>query len=245
MSDDIPQAPVLTWNGNEWVPTMEVSDDENDLPDTMVDNFEDADAEPPGVYEDGETLGDYYEGELDSWERTTENTGEGNHALALNGETADSILSNPGDGLNRYPENGEWMRFLAKDNVDEGARPGIVRNASWDTFETGINGYFFGFEPDNSEVTIRRVDDGSTTSLAEISADVSFGEWYWLECLVEDDGTLELEVYEFDNGERGSLLGSGSASDSTYVDDDGIGTYIRSGIDKWLTVLNGLEVVDE
>lgn len=84
MSDDIAQAPVLTWNGNEWVPTMEVSDDEDDIPDS-------------------EDLYAWYDlsqedfSDLDSISTLTDQSGNGHDLTGPNGPTYidDGIGGNP------------------------------------------------------------------------------------------------------------------------------------------------------
>ena len=191
----------------------------------IIDNFEDA---PDGPYGDGEDIFDYYTltGESADWERSTDAI-QGGFALDQSDrESVAALYSVPNDGLPSYPEVGERVALLIRDG---GELPGLVLNA-----DAGIEGYGFFIQPSDGgldNIDIRRIDDNATTGLAGTDPTMDEGVWYWGEAFVGSDGTLEWSVYEVDDEtlERGSLIGSVTATDYTYLDNDGIGFYVRSG----------------
>lgn len=205
---------------------------------SIIDNFED---EPDGPYEDDETIVDYYTitGDSANWERSTDAI-QGDYALErTSSEAAAALYSAPDDGLPSYPEVGDTVGLLIRDNDEI---PGLVLCA-----DDGIEGYAFYIQPSSSSldnISIVREGDDSTV-LAGTNPEMDVGVWYWGEAFVGSDGTLEWSVYEVDDEtlERGSLLGSVTATDDTYLNNDGFGYYVRSASSRttswdWVRVID-------
>ena len=218
------------------------------IPDSVVDNFEDADAEPPGVYESGETISDYYKGATANFARTTSDVVEGGHALASQGtDDTGAIISEPGDGLPRYHDEGDAIRFLIRDistDTSTDVAPFFISNAAWN--DGSPDGYAFQLYPRNGLIRIRLLEDGSLGSFSETSVSISDSTWYWGEVSTptSEDDTIEYDLYEFDAGSRGSLLGSVSRNDNQFASNRGHGVSPGSGEHGTGAILDGIEIVD-
>ena len=222
---------------------------EDDIPDSVVDNFED---DPEGIYESGQTLNDYYTfGDQADFARTQSNVAEGSFAVELvtnNGREA--MWSNPGDGLNNYPEHGDSLRVLLRGPGDD-PEPGPIFNVE-DSASPG--GYIMRLRVFPGEIELIKVNDFSTSDWADSSSNfntldttsvsVSSDTWYWAEVTPSwsGDNNISATIYEFDNGSRGSSLGTVSATDSTYEDNQGVGVHSGSSQDTG-TIVDGIEVI--
>ena len=226
------------------------------IPDSVVDNFEDADGDPLGVYETGETLADYYtlnEGN-GSIARTTSNVIEGGHALGRDGSpSGDRITawSVPGDGLNRYLDEGDKIGVLLRSGLGS-LRPGLLFNV-----EEGASPGAYGavIDEGNNEIKIVRIADISPsdwssdfTELAVENVTIADNTWYWCEVQTPStgDNTIELSVYDADtNGDlsRGSSVGTVSTTDSTHISEPGVGIFYFARADSetshdWIRVID-------
>jgi len=132
MSDDIPQAPVLTWTGNGWVPTMEVSDDEDDLPDSAVAQFRIAEGSGDIISDNlVNEVGGVADGDNYTWVNNDDYEG----MFALTGDTEETFIFNSEDPFTfqdfnsnftaaftyRHSANNTWIYTTAaeEDNFDD------------------------------------------------------------------------------------------------------------------------------
>ena len=201
------------------------------IPDSVVDNFEDADANPPGVYEDGESISDYYSGDTEEFSRTTTDAIEGGHSLNItNSQFWERIYSFPGDGLPRYPEKGEKISALLRDDGGE-SEPGFMYGFEDD--DGTLKGYSAEIGTRENAVVIRRIDDlngeSQTILLDDDVGTISANTIYELEVQWHDgsgsesDGTHEYTLYTVDQDlERDTEVGSGSTTDTNH-DGRGVG----------------------
>jgi hypothetical protein len=201
------------------------------IPDSVVDNFEDAGGEPAGVYETGQTIADYYDGATSDWGRTTTEAVEGDKALEST--TADSplsIYSRPGEGLNQYPTEGDTIDVLWRTG---GFSTEILTNV-----ETGSTPGGYAFNVRDSEITIRKRSDLSNLSDETVlagpsSISLSTNAWYYAEIDLPTtaDGSMALRVFDVDTNDlsKGSQQESLSATDTEFSAEEGIGVARRSG----------------
>jgi len=245
-------APINTPNGNEVSeivlpngnPASEVIAPDGTqvfgaIPDSVVDNFEDADANPRGVYESNDTISDFYTGDTGSFDRTTSNAVEGSTALKSTGTTfLANIVSQPGDGLNAYPQEGDRLGFLIRDT---GTFPFFLTNAD----STGTDAYGFRLRA-NDSIQIQKITGGSNTELSSVSISESTNTWYWGEAVTptSGDNTITFELYNLNAVDltRGSLIDSVTANDNEYATNRGIGFARGSGSDQganydWVRIL--------
>lgn len=186
------------------------------IPDSVVDNFEDADADPPGVYEDGETISDYYPNGLrtDDIERTTSFAFDGDFGCYLEDSTGDwattYVISQPGDGLPNYLEQpgtiSAWMYDPGSDM--DGNHANILFGApDYD------NAYMVGLRMEREEIVFSRIEDGGT-NLAIEDENVNLSEETWYKCIVDwqEDGDIAITAEDTDE----NVVGSMSLNDDTY-----------------------------
>ena len=193
------------------------------IPDEVVDNFEDADGDPAGVYEEGETISDYYTGSTGDYARSTSNVEEGEQALeTTGGDTGSAIFSTPSDGLNRYPEEDEKIGFLLRQPTGD-PDPVLLFNMT----EPGSDFDSYGaMWVGTSEIRLNKYQSGSRSTESTESVSFSNDTWYWgeIDPPTTEDNTIQFTMYELDNElQRGSEIGSVSTSDSDYIGDRGIG----------------------
>ena len=222
------------------------------IPDSVVDNFESVDSDPAGVYDDGEGLSDYYKGATAAYERTTDNVPVGDHALrATDTDATDLILlSEPGNGLNRYPEKGDTVKALVRGEDD--LRQGILTNGDYDAEEDEASGYFVHpYFRSDSELTIAKMVDqdpnnADRTEIESTSVTLNEGNYYWVEFdTPDDDGNMEARIFEWDDPGRGDLEATVTTTD-TDIDPDnrGVGVVHIDGRDGPGTVVDEIEIVD-
>ena len=194
-----------------------------DIPDSVLDNFNADDADPPGVYQTGETIADYYRGDTGSYERETTDAIEGSHSLATDGDGLDAIVSEPGDGLSRYHDPGETIGFLIRDSSDN-HNPVFLFSAELSSGD--LFGYGASLVPQFNEIRIRKFDADSGTSQNTASASLSTDRWYWAEVdtPTSTDGSIEFRISELnDDLTEGSSIGSVSTTDTDFGDNRGHG----------------------
>jgi len=201
------------------------------IPDSVVDNFELEDSDPMGVYEDGETLSDYYttEGDasFDDYELNTERAVSGNRSLRSTGDDdSDSIFSQPDDGLNRYPTKGEVFQCYVWVDSDTRFNMGFGIDSSGD-------GYYCCPTAERESLRITKNDgyfNGETLESTS-EGDVNYPSDDWVVAEVEwhdgsgseSDNTIVASVYDTDeDDEKDSLLASISATDDEYAEYEGI-----------------------
>ena len=202
------------------------------IPDSVVDNFEDF---PDGPYESGDSLSDFYSGDLGVFSRTTSDVpGDGDYALDEDGSGNVAIISEEGDGLPRYPEKGEIFSVLMRNNGSNS-----VPYFGWATTGTENSSDGYGIKTVNDEIRFIKNDGdepGDGERLVEDSTgDNMVDEWIHVEVEWHDgtgsesDGTMVYNVhfYDTENNEKGSHITSGSVTDTDY-DDKGIAFALRS-----------------
>ena len=203
------------------------------IPDRVVDNFEDVDSDPSGPYEDGQDITDYYNGDVDNFERTTSNVLEGGHALAvITDGTTNQIYSMPGDGLPRYPKAGETVICLIR---EPSGNPGQEVPLYITDANGGIDGYGIRTTASGGRIGVNKWEDGDYTVLSATDVSLSEETWYWyeFETPTTADNSMTTTAYEVsvENGspERGSELATETASDSDFIKDEG--TEVGVGIE--------------
>ena len=248
MTIDIPEwgSTDGAWNGvdNSYAEVENGAVRLSPIPAGVIDNFETDDTDPRGVYMDGETLSDYYTTIDGSLSRTTSNVVEGGYALL--DESADAtapnyILSFPGDGLNRYPDNGETFAWLARDN---GYLPGPIFDADP---TNGITGYAPYINASADEIRVGKLTDGSNSNIASAAVTLSADTWYWGECRLpsSSDATIDFTLYEVDTTDltRGTQIANCSVTDSDYIDYDGVGAISLSAASGSYTTIDWMRVI--
>ena len=206
------------------------------IPDGVVDNFEDADADPAGPYEDGEGITDYYSHQFPTdpvqYERTTDDVEEGSHALSRIGEEEgrSNIVSWPDDGLPTYPDFGDTVAWLIRD-PGSGTSPAFMPAV---VDESPPKGYAYKIYPEDNVIQIWKENDltvdDSDEQIASESVTHSEGTWYWCEGVIPDpaENDLEFSLYELESDlSRGDHLATVSGSDPDYTDGEGIGWWCR------------------
>lgn len=192
------------------------------IPDSVIENFELGSGDPAGVYASGETLGDYYDGfdgtTLGSVSAAhTIQTGtvyDGSRALQMDsGDSTTGIVSHKGDGLNRYPEQGETWEFRAYfDGTAGDQRPVFMHYAVPDGDTPRQNSYRAEVKNGGSSPFIRigKFSGGSFSELATSSTEPNNGEWLRAEIEWDNSDGHRLRVENAD----GSLVGEPTATDS-------------------------------
>ena len=212
------------------------------IPDSVVDNFESVDSDPAGVYETGETLDDYYNGGLAEWSRNTSDVVEGDKNVeAEMGDNVDHvIISQPGDGLNRYPEAEDTLVSLMWDSggsgdSGNGGRPMTCFNGSWENDAVDCYAAYINAESNTLEIIKYDGQPGGTgfdnkSTLESENVTLSDEEWYWVEIDIPadsgtDEGDIEVRIYDVNTADltRGSELGSVTTTDTDFVDNRGVG----------------------
>ena len=213
----------------------------SDIPDGVVDNFEDADSDPAGPYASGETVSDFYQGSTGSYERTTSDVVEGSKALRdTDDDGTNSMWSVPGDGLPQYLSEGNTVEFLVRNN---GSNPVVCLNV-----EDSASPSAYAFNISN-RVEIYKATDltdlyNSETQLSVGDGGVNEDTWYIGEVVTptSSDATISFTLFENDNLSKGSQVDSTSAEDNDYAGQPGLGFYRRSSGDN-TTIADMIKVV--
>ena len=213
-----------------------------DIPDSVVDNFNDADADPPGVYGADEDVDDYYTFRDTSSTyifRQTDTVFEGSHALEVSVTGDAGVLSFPGDGLNSYPQKGDIFQSYFYNPSSGGARRPAIIYGGQDT----DNYYQFANRDDDNEIRFRPIKDGSANNVGTTSATIPTDEWYVMRVEWHDGSGSESEdthigqIWSIDgNGDLDSMIAETTMTDSDFAgargagigansDDDGVDAY--------------------
>jgi len=218
------------------------------IPDAVVDNFEDANADPAGAYESGDTISTYYNRDTGQFSRTATNVLEGSNSVQVeSGASPGWIWSAPSDGLPRYFVEGDTARFLIRGPANM-QFPALLYGSP-----DGTSGYSSVLDTNNGSIEIRRFDSGSISTIQSSSVSVSASVWYWGQTRVpaSDDQTnnvspnLEFELYNVDTTSgisRGSLIGTVSVTDYNHSGRyHGVVNHDNASADA--TILDGIKVV--
>jgi len=209
------------------------------IPDSVVDNFEADDADPPGIYASGETIVDYYRGDVGSVARASTDSMEGNHYLEVtDSNEGHQIHSLPSDGLPRYPAYGEVFSTLLYDAGGESNNPGMLYGVGENT--NGVDGFLCAIYPSIDTIELYRRDDGVRTTLFSETPALDVDTLYELEIEWHDGsgtetaGTHVVNLYsvsEVDLSRTGTIA-TYSASDTNYTSNTGIGWYWQSTVQQ-------------
>ena len=190
------------------------------IPDSVVDNFEDNDR--GGVYGPGDDITNFYSGDIDGFTRSTSITLTGSHTLRKE-PGAEYITSQPGDGLNRYPEKGDIISLFVR---PDGSRP-----AFYFGLEDVDNWYGMRFRSSDDSFWVRTMVDGELTQVQD-SVSLTPQTWYEVELLWHDgegsqpEDTIEGKLYSLNiNGDvtRDSEIASAQLTESAHANQRGIG----------------------
>jgi len=185
----------------------------------VIDNFEDS---PAGVYAASDTLEDYYDGwngssivSVDSEHfRQTGTVFEGSQALEMAGTSNPftGIVSHKGDGLNRYPEQGETVEYRVyfENTADKSSQ--LMYFGVPDGDSPRDNGYLIQLSTggDPEYLRIGKFSNGSFTELVISNNEPNSDEWLRVECEWGNNDVITMRV----ENEDGSLVDSISASSS-------------------------------
>lgn len=190
------------------------------IPDSVVDNYEDADADPSGPYESGQTLNDYYSIPAGSFARNSASPIKDSNSLERTSATNNSrIISQPGDGLPNYPAEGESVSALI---TDFGQFPFVMSAVPSDSF-SGYGLLVGGVD----DIRLWRIDSASRTELDTVSTTSIPNEV--VEVVIEPpasgQNTVESSVWSVDQTtfERQTQEVTLSGTDSTYAGERGLG----------------------
>jgi hypothetical protein len=190
-------------------------------PDSVVDNFEDADADPAGPYASGETITDYYTITAGDFSRTTSNAIADSYSLertsASGNVYSDAIVSLDGDGLPIYPTEGETVSLIVK-NAD--VFPSVLSAAP----ERSAKGYAVQYV-DSSDFRLRRLGGGgSQTELAAGNDSAGLPAEIVVKPPASDESTVEASVWSLNADlTRDTRQDQISATDSNFAGEIGVG----------------------
>ena len=206
---------------------------EADIPDSVVDDFERGDLSP---YSTSPSSVD--------WDVSQSDVVEGDWAASVGSTGFDDqqIVSEPGDGLDYYPEMGDTIAFLIREvaTSDDRIVPGLAFCGSISGGE--YSGYGAEIDGRDDHIALYKWDESedseNRTELALTNQTIDAPVWYWGEVdIPESDGEIEFRLYELNESEmeaenyseaRGTHLATVSATDSDYVNQQGIGGVKRS-----------------
>ena len=197
------------------------------IPDILVDNFELEDSDPLGVWKDGETPNDRYpqeSGQSGTFEFVTDaNEAIEGERYLKNDTDSGYLISQEGDGLNRYPEKGDVFEGYV--NVVDAATFNHGQIVFGAEESTDRNFYEVRVYPDDATFSVKVWVDGSDTALDSESVSLSFGEWYRIEVewhdgsAGESDNEIVCRLYDDQDNEIASV----QANDDTFSDESGFG----------------------
>jgi len=229
----------------------EISIEVNEIPDSVLDNLEADDADPPGPYETDDDLSTFYNGNLTDFNRVTTDAIEGGHSVEIDNASGDNLLvSEPGDGLPRYHEQGDTIRALVR--LNSSSILGVAFNASFDSSEDEIDCYAIGLRGSNNWMRLYKFDGsdpsdgGGRTVLDEDSTDIGSSGIKWLEIDTSDgNGNISAELFDTDsnNEKTGGAIASVSGTDSDFNDNRGHGMYAGGDSDQW-TAIDDFKIVE-
>ena len=199
------------------------------IPDSVVDNFQDADGDPAGVYEPEQTLDDYYaegvSGALSQVSRDTIRAISG--TTSLNGDDTDgtrSIYSTANDGLNRYPEKGEIFHAYVYGTGNERLAIGFGVDNNGDGYWAQSRGV------DNEYKLGKGAFAEDNILIPRTSVSIPTDDWHIIEIEWHDgsgsepDNEIVFNLYDTDeNDAKDGLLVSDSVNDSDFAAETGVG----------------------
>lgn len=176
----------------------------NEIPDSVVDNFEDL---YDGPYEEVDDLSTFYSTESGGAERQSGLVSEGDYAARGDGSDNTYIWSMPDDGLPYYPE---WGDDFTVELATDGGRAGFI---------------FFSEGPTiDADCWRVRIQDDPTSGIRLYSPDgdenrIEFNPssgFYTMEISTTEDGDVTLDTSE-----------GGTSINNQKTDGNGIGWYFR------------------
>jgi hypothetical protein len=209
---DPQESGTYEFNINGQILSIEVTE-ANAIPDSVVDNFDSQ------LYDDtGNTLSDYYTGDLSSASRTTEKSTSGNYSLLL--DSGGQIIST--SGLN-YPSQGDTYK------VDFWLPTGNTAIFTLFGVQDADNYYYTNVQDYEQQWQLIKVENGSETSLVDktgqsipqdqlASQEIDWGS----------GGTIECRLYDSTD----SLVSTISATDESFTS-GGIGFETYKSYDRY------------
>jgi len=178
----------------------------NAIPDSVIDNFEDY---PDGPYdENGETLSDFYGGDLASFDRQTGTVFEGTHALEQDGDVR--IASLAGEGLPRYPQEGDEFSIRVKmGSTFTRIGFGVQSRNPWRDNAYVVNSDFRSGQP---SLKIRGNENGNSLFAID-GTDTTNPTNEWCRIKVNWSSGFTAELFD----SSGNSIDSVSTSDTTYL----------------------------
>ena len=172
---------------------------ETPIPDSVIDTFEEI------LYEDGgKTLSDYYTGDLNAFERSTDSpVQQGSYSLKCTSTSESGLYSTT--GLNRYPSRGDSFSAWVQPGGSDYAGVLFGGSDADNTYILRLVGAYNNFQ-------LSRLDNGSSNLLDTTTAAISSGEWYQCE-ISFGDPTISASLTD----SNGNTLDSVSADDTTYT----------------------------
>lgn len=128
-----------------------------------VDNFE---VEPDGIYSSSETLSDYYSGNLGPYSITTNSPLEGSRSLETTAGDPAVITSQPEDGLNNYPSQGDTILFRYEGTDFGTADPPV--DGIYFAVDSNVNEFYY-LQLDGNANSIKFYKNGVSTVVASTS----------------------------------------------------------------------------
>ena len=201
----------------------------DDIPDGLIDNFEQSDevdgaTEPFGPYGADDDLSTYYSGDLDVFD-IVENSdlGGGERILVGTGDSNDRIISTPGDDLPNYFDNGQTAACLLNILPESGSSSAISSRFLF-AVEDLDNFIFVGLNGFNDQFEIVEVIDGSRDVIDTSS--FTFSDEDVFDCEVErQTEQISVEIFNFDTetGERNGTQANLTFDNPPLTDFSGVG----------------------
>jgi len=175
------------------------------IPGTEVDRFE-----------RGGPVSDRYSGSTGDFAiNTNAPVFEGSNSLKMSVDSAESIVSFPGDGLPNYPERSDWIRGYAR-HQDGDSGPGFVVFAESGTqLPTDLDGYVVALNSGIDELELNRRDGGSLTVLDSSTFSWATGVWYIVD-IYSNSSDIQVEVREAGDSVDDPASVTAAATDNTY-----------------------------
>jgi hypothetical protein len=186
---------------------------EDAIPPGTVDNFEDSAADPAGVYATGETISDYYGGDISPYTRQQTIVQSGSTALEATGTTNQPVISST-TGLPAFPQQGDTFRCEARSSVAAGFQ-GILYATQAEVGSGSISGYLAQLDFNAPDVALFRADSGSFTELASTGiASISASTWYGIEVTWTEANEHTVRLLDQSGTELGSTA---TVTDGSYT----------------------------
>jgi len=251
---------MVDFTGGTWRSLIDGSE-VSAIPDSgvLIDNFEDDDGDPifhdgdgneiAGPYGDGDSLSDFYSGNVGDFSRVSSDVLEGGNALQKDKDSSDDdgIYSLDGDGLPYYPEPGDVFACLLRDDSDR-----HIPYFCWGVQDDPREGYVAAIDEGGDEgfrLGILEDDESSVDYKETTSQSIVAGDWYDVELEWGTDGEIIATLYSIDEDEfdpedppsdwRESEESTLSFSDTNFEDNRGI--QFSSAIGRSSTTLTGFD----